>query len=85
MESGERPELIKLTDYYPSPGSSNEHAYLYTAMCEEKVLEIHFEPLKYIRKIFVTETVMDDMVKSGKIKHGRALLSWFYYKSKKDL
>ena len=71
-------DIVELGAYYPSPGSSNEVCYLFTAKCK-KVKEPDTEPLEFMDAVLVDEQGFTQMIQSGEFKHSMGLVAWLKY------
>ncbi|MGI6090724.1 MAG: NUDIX hydrolase [Saccharofermentanales bacterium] len=71
-------DIDELGAYYPSPGSSNEVCYLFSAKCE-KLSEPTREPLEYMSVELVGEEDFVKMIKNGSFRHSMGLVAWLKY------
>lgn len=84
-ETGFRCISLKyLGKYCPSPGSSNEVTYLYSAQCANSGL-LQREPLEYMDVMTVSEAEMERMIFTGEIEHSMSVIAWMYYRKGKEM
>ena len=78
-ETGYRPgKLTKLVDFYPAPGISTEHMFIYVAT--KLTSDQHcLDDDEFLKAKIFSRRAIEEKIRNGKIKDGKTIIGFFYY------
>lgn len=72
-------KLIRVLDYFPTPGISNEKMYLFIADHLKKVKGINPDPDEELETHIFSLREVERMIRQGKIIDGKTILGFLYF------